>query len=71
MRQLVMRIDGKGRTIGQYFREEIADPYNIDFYTQNDPRETALREAMYNCIKKNFCIFTVKVWEKKAVSEYR
>ena len=30
--QLVRRIDLKGRTIGQFFREEIAEPLGIDFY---------------------------------------
>jgi hypothetical protein len=24
----------------------------MGFYTQNDPREIALREAMYKCVKK-------------------
>jgi len=32
MQQLVMRIDKKGRTIGQYFSEEIAIPLGVDFY---------------------------------------
>ena len=32
MQQLVRRIDKKGRTIGQYFSEEIAEPLDIDFY---------------------------------------
>lgn len=32
MQQLVRRIDKKGRTIGQYFHEEIAKPLGIDFY---------------------------------------
>ncbi len=30
--QLVRRIDPKGRSIGQYFREEIAEPLGVDFY---------------------------------------
>ncbi|MCD4696919.1 MAG: beta-lactamase family protein [Bacteroidales bacterium] len=32
MQQLVMRIDKKGRTIGQYFSDEIAKPLGVDFY---------------------------------------
>jgi len=32
IQQLVMRIDPKGRTIGQYFTEEIAEPLGIEFY---------------------------------------
>jgi CubicO group peptidase (beta-lactamase class C family) len=32
MQQLVRRIDKKGRTIGQYFAEEIAEPLGVDFY---------------------------------------
>ena len=32
MQQLVLRIDKKGRTIGQYLFEEIAKPLNVDFY---------------------------------------
>ena len=30
--QLVRRIDKKGRTIGEYFKEEIAKPLNVDFF---------------------------------------
>jgi CubicO group peptidase (beta-lactamase class C family) len=32
MQQLVLRIDKKGRTIGQYLFEEIGKPLNVDFY---------------------------------------
>ena len=32
MQQLVQRIDPQGRTIGQYFAEEIARPQQVDFY---------------------------------------
>ena len=32
IQQLVRRIDPKGRTIGQYFQEEIAGPLNIEFW---------------------------------------
>ena len=32
IQQLVLRIDEKGRTIGQYFRDEIAKPLGIEFY---------------------------------------
>ncbi len=32
IQQLVMRIDKKGRTIGQYFDEEIARPLDVEFY---------------------------------------
>jgi len=32
IQQLVMRIDKKGRTVGQYFKEEIAQPLGLNFY---------------------------------------
>ena len=32
MQQLVMRVDKKGRTIGQYFSDEIAKPLGADFF---------------------------------------
>ena len=43
--QLVRRIDEQGRSIGRYFREEIAEPLMADFYIgvqeDVDPRRLA------------------------------
>jgi len=30
--QLVRRVDHKNRSLGEFFREEVAQPYNLDFY---------------------------------------
>jgi CubicO group peptidase (beta-lactamase class C family) len=48
--ELLRRVDPKGRSIGQYFQEEIATPLGLDFYIRlpegiPDTRLATLREA--------------------------
>jgi len=47
--QMIRRIDPKGRDIGQFFKEEIADPYDIDFHI-GMPLELSHRVARFSFV---------------------